>query len=104
MKADENSKGPVFFGVDVETGGFEPGQHALLAIGCWWSADDKTPRSLNIRVQRLEGMIVEPAAAAVNGWKDDEQWNDLGAVPLKVAVWELLEFTERLQLKTGAER
>ena len=92
------------FGLDVETGGFEPGRHALLAIGCWWSTGAGVDRGLKLRVQREAGAIVEPEAKQRNGWKSDEQWRDLGAVPLKVAVWKLIDYVESLQRLTKAEK
>jgi DNA polymerase III epsilon subunit-like protein len=95
---------PVLFGVDVETGGFEPEKHALLAIGCWWNSEGSATQSLRVRVERQEGMTVEPAAAAVNGWKSDEQWRDLGAVGLKYALCQLFEFLETARRRSRAER
>jgi DNA polymerase III epsilon subunit-like protein len=92
------------FGIDVETGGFEPGRHALLAIGCLWSAESGKSRSLSVKVHRQEGTVVEPAAAAVNGWKGDRQWCDSGAVSMKYAVWQLLDFVTELQTRVRSER
>jgi DNA polymerase III epsilon subunit-like protein len=40
----------------------------------------------------------------VNGWKSDQQWADAGAVSLKVAVWQLLEFVTQLQTRVRSER
>jgi ribonuclease T len=95
---------PFLFGVDVETGGFEAGRHALLSIGCWWNAESGRSRSMHLRVHRQEGTIVDPAAGAVNGWKSDQQWADAGAVTLKVAVWQLLEFVTQLQTRIRSQR
>jgi DNA polymerase III epsilon subunit-like protein len=94
----------VRFGIDVETGGFEPGRHALLAIGCWWSTGAGVDRGLKVRVHRERGAVVEPDAMRCNGWRSDEQWADLGAVPLRAAVWQLLDFVESLQRVTRAEK
>ena len=71
---------PFLFGLDVETGGFEPGRHALLSVGCWWNSETEKRRTFHVRVQRQDGLVVEPAATAVNGWKSDKQWADAGAV------------------------
>ena len=92
------------FGIDVETGGFQPGKHALLAIGCWWSTGSGINKGLKVRVQRQHGTIVEPGARERNGWQSDKQWLDLGAVSLKVAVWQLLDYAERLQRMTRAAK
>jgi len=92
------------FGIDVETGGFQPDRNPLLAIGCWWSTGSGIDRGLKVRVQRQPGTIVEPAAKDRNGWQSDKQWLDLGAVPLKVAVWQLLDYVERLQTMTRAAK
>lgn len=92
------------FGIDVETGGFDPVRHALLAIGCWWSTGAGIDRGLRVRVQREPDMVVEPEAMRWNGWQSDEQWRGLGAVSLKVAVWQLLDYVESLQRVTRSEK
>ncbi len=80
-------------GVDLETGGFEPGVHSILAIGGYWretevyqgSAGASPHREHRLRVlcEREPQCLVETEAAKKNGWVSDEQWLDMGAVPLR---------------------
>ncbi len=95
------------FGIDLETGGFEPRKHAILGIGCWWGMrENGRPRLevFRVLVQRQIGTIVETAAAEKNGWRGDEDWEDRGAVPLRVAIFQLLEWVGGLQRKLGGAR
>jgi hypothetical protein len=92
-------------GLDLETGGFEPGRHSILAIGAYWRpATEGGEHALRLLVEREPDTVVEPAAAAKCGWESDEQWLALGAVPLRNALdifimW-LTKLSERLSALT----
>ncbi len=91
----------VIVGIDLETGGFEPGVHGILAIGCHWS-EPGTSRDLRLLVEREEGTVVEASAAAKNGWESDAQWLARGAVPLRDALDILAMWLTDLSRTTGA--
>lgn len=97
MKRGDN----VIVGIDLETGGFEPGVHGILAIGCHWSAAG-THRELRLLVEREEYTVVEASAAAKNGWESDAQWLARGAVPLRNALDILAMWLTDLSGVTGA--
>lgn len=91
MKRGDNS----IVGIDLETGGFEPGRNSILAIGAYWrptesfkagGGEPMRGRRLRLLVEREPDTVVEREAAAKNGWESDEQWLALGAVPLVSAL------------------
>ncbi len=73
-------------GIDLESGGFEPEANGILAIGCYWQNFCGKEHKLRILVEREVDTFVDPEAAAKCGWQSDEQWSDLGAVPLPTAL------------------
>lgn len=77
---------------DTETGGFYPAIHALLSIGacCSWS-----PETLRIFItlESQPGKVVDPQAAAVNGYSADE-WERRGAVPIQEAMQQYVAWIE----------
>ncbi len=80
--------------LDLETGGYEPGRHSILAIGVYWrqtephyATSTTTPQqTLRLLVEREHDTVVEPGAAAKCGWQSDEQWLAAGALPLRNAL------------------
>lgn len=95
---------------DLESGGFEPGRHSILAIGAYWRQTGPvyalTPapaeHKLRLLVEREPDTLVEPAAAAKCGWESDEQWLALGAVPLRNALDILIMWLTKLSERLGA--
>lgn len=90
--------------IDLETGGFEPGRHSILAIGGYWQDFCGKEHKLRLLCERVPSTVVEPAAAAKCGWESDEQWLGLGAVPLREALELTEEWMGRLALELGVER
>lgn len=94
--------------LDLETGGFEPGRHSILAIGAYWryteppAATAQGEHTLRLLVEREPDTIVEPAAAAKCGWESDEQWLALGAVPLRNALDIFIMWLTKLSEKLSA--
>lgn len=93
--------------LDLETGGFEPGRHSILALGAYWRytephAAAMPEHSLRLLVEREPDTIVEPAAAAKCGWESDEQWLALGAVPLRNALDIFIMWLTKLSEKLSA--
>lgn len=92
--------------IDLETGGFEPGRHSILAIGAYFRVTEARvgeigEYSLRLLVEREPDTVVDPAAAAKCGWVSDEQWLEEGAVPLRGAL-ELFDlWLMRLEEKVG---
>lgn len=72
---------PHLLAIDVETGGFHPGRHALLSIAAVPTWDQEPFYQL---IVPEPGLHVEPEAAWVNGYSD-KRWAEGGAVPLDLA-------------------
>lgn len=72
--------------LDLETGGFVPEAHGILALGGYWQNFTGVEHKLRILVEREPDTEVDPAAAAKCGWVSDEQWLSLGAIPLAEAL------------------
>jgi hypothetical protein len=95
-------------GIDLESGGFEPGRHSILAIGAYWrqtvshNAVVFPEHTLRLLVERESDTVVEPAAAAKNGWVSDEQWLALGAVPLRNALDMFIMWLTKIGEKLSA--
>lgn len=85
--------------IDLETGGFFPAVNPILAIGAYFPG-----RSLGILVEREEGTVVDPEAGAKCGWVSDEQWRDLGAVPLRAALASLRAWLYDVAVDTASLR
>lgn len=106
-----NRGGRPIVAIDLETGGFVPGRHGILAIGCYWRETEchpagpaKREHALRLLVERAPGMVVEGAAAEKNGWRSDEQWLALGAIPLRDALQLTETWLTNLAMELGADR
>lgn len=85
--------------LDTETGGLCPSVHALLSIGaaCSWSNE-----TFLVYLQPARGRLVEPAAAAVNGYAEG-LWEERGAVDLETGWGRWLQWLgQRLEERPGA--
>jgi DNA polymerase III epsilon subunit-like protein len=72
--------------LDTETGGTLPSRHALLSIAAnLWLAGNDNRWGYSCYILPAEGKIVEPDAAAKNGYTP-ERWAELDAVPLQDAM------------------
>jgi len=82
--------------VDVETGGLDERHHALLEIGAIFVVEGSARRSFSLRVQPEPSLVVDPEAAAVNGYTADS-WSGLPEAQVlgAFAAWvQLVNATE----------
>lgn len=89
--------GEAMVAVDLETGGFIPGVHALLSIG----ADAGGGDTFHVLVLPEEDAIVEMEAVKVNGYTR-AGWEWGGAKSLGLALAEFQEWLTELAKKRGA--
>jgi DNA polymerase III epsilon subunit-like protein len=69
--------------IDTETGGTDPRRHALLSISACHVLNPEN--SFSVFILPEPDQLVDPAAAAVNGYTPD-LWRERGAVPLAEAM------------------
>lgn len=74
--------------IDVETGGLDELRNPLLAIAALDVRDGIVAREFEVRVAPFYGSVVDPEAAAVNGWTEDK-WD---GVPEATALRRLLDW------------
>jgi len=82
--------------LDTETGGFDPQKHALLAVAVVAVQDGGVLDSMQCYVlpESQPWQVVDAESVEVNGYTP-ENWVELGAVELPVAMRELQEFIAR---------
>lgn len=93
--------------IDVETGGFDPGVHALLSVAV--HAGDMANGFTGQKLEHAQCLwpekeyVVEASAAEVNGYTV-EAWEKQGAVNEAVALVRLIEVLTNWLRTEGAER
>lgn len=87
--------------VDVETGGPDFLRHPLLSIGVYTVLPHGQAWGWGTLVQRDPAKPVELEMARRTGWKSDDQWKQLGAIPVLAALTQLLCKMEWLQRQWG---
>jgi len=90
--------------IDLETGGFVPGRHGILAIGGYWQNFCGKEHKFRLLVEREPDCVVDPEAAAKCGWVSDEQWLEMGAVTMADALGLFEEWLCRLAVEIGADK
>jgi DNA polymerase III epsilon subunit-like protein len=90
--------------IDTETGGLQPGRHALLSIAAIASWDEDNPLMLYVMPTLWERMFcIDPQAARINGYSA-KLWRQRGAVPLLEAMAQLRAWlTEKVRQEPSVE-
>lgn len=88
--------------IDTETGSLDPRTGALLDIAAVELRDGEVGRTFRRRVLPGLGLVIEPEAAACNGYTP-ELWAEMGAVSEEDAIIDFLNFVGEVRGLTGEQ-